>query len=191
MNALTINRPIRKLTRLMVMAAIPWILAGCNEFLVNTHTAPLEEPVAFDSLGWYRWVGSAPLSDLNRERLRLEHEVEATNGIIPSVQLAVILSDARVANQEAESEARRLLARADRRCFQQRFCADYVAFGELLQDMLKQRARLQIAEADWRRERENVQRLQDQIRRLEQQIQDLTTIEQQLMEREQIQQSKQ
>ncbi|MEX0618305.1 MAG: hypothetical protein WDZ76_13405 [Pseudohongiellaceae bacterium] len=176
---------IRKLTLISVAFAVPWILAGCAQLMDNilVNREPAEVGVAYNSLAYYNWLRSAPISNLNSERQRLEQEA-GSGDVIPSVQLAVVLTDSRIADEETESRAREVLRQADTVCGDQDHCENYLVFGKLWENMLDQRVRLQLTTADWRRDQENIRRLEDQIRLLEKQIQDLTGLEQQIMERE-------
>lgn len=154
------------------------ILGACS--YIPWHSEPLatREPGALD---YYTWVTSASVQELGLERQRLEAlqpTLEPDELAKAYVQLALLLSASQNATAKTEATALKLLADIQLDTTPNEQISEYLAFGALWKSVLEQRAKVRELTVKNQQKAEAVKKLQ-------QQIDALTSIEEQLLEREQ------
>ncbi len=173
------------------IAAPPGSLTRARAPLVSTLTP----------LHYYAWVNSATLEELQAERLRLGSrerfwlnerqrlEQGEADPVVDAVQLGMLLSVSALASPETEQEARTLLESAGDPAQASAASRDYAIFAGFLLGHLEQAWQLRAATSSVVESREKLEQLEHTNRELQQTIEALTSIEEQLIEREQAQET--
>lgn len=138
-------------------------------------------------LDYYQWTQAATLEELAAERLRLDARWGASDPLINTVHLAILLSLSNLASHESEAEATALLATIGDPARVDENRRAYAIFADFLRKHLEQRASLRHASSSVVASREKLETLERNNQQLQDKIQALTSIEEQLIEREQTQ----
>ena len=175
--------------------------------------APVREPADYGPLEYYAWLSSAPPAAAEAELARLEGNWWWRNTLVDRVQHALVLSASTLAGDAGRRQALELLDGVAKAPAAGGRDAEYRQFAAIWRSVLVLRDNLTVASLALRRAREDlretdaslqqvreafkdalesregharqIQELETQIRSLKKQIEALTTIEQQLIEREQ------
>jgi hypothetical protein len=135
---------------------------------------------------YYNWVQAASLPELEAEHERLMMRPGLTDPVIRTVHMGTLLGVSALATPETEQEALALLDLVDDNPLTDTN-RDYAAFAGFLRSHLLQRAELRTAQTSVEQARVRIDTLETSNGELQQQIDALTTLEQQLIEREQSQ----
>lgn len=150
--------------------------------------APVARPARASSvtpLDYYQWAQAAAPEELMAERLRLASPRRSAIPVVDAVHLGILLSLSAFASPETDREAMALLDTVAEVPDADTSSRDYAIFADLLLSHLQQREALRDATSsvvETREELETAERTNDQ---LQEKIEALTSIEQQLIEREQ------
>lgn len=189
------------------------LLSACGtpgELVERTLPEP-PVPARFGALEYLAWLQDAPPAELGVELERLEQEGPRAS-LVDKVQLALLLSASSRADAEGKRRAREILGTVGREFILAQRSRDYLTFAGVWHSVLMLRDRLAAASGsldalrlaleeaqarnarsdlelksarDAREEGERqVEELELQIKSLKKQIEALTSIEQQLIERE-------
>jgi len=198
---------------LFPVVALMWALGGCaNEpALYQTTMAPqpppeteyapvrkLEAPpraaaapspapreITVTPMHYYAWATKATPEELEAERLRLSSRRYPADPVIDTVHLGMLLSVSAIASRETELEAKALLESVNDPAYATPEGRDYAIFADFLLDHIEQRAHLREATSSVVASREKNASLERTNQDLKKTIEALTSIEEQLIEREQ------
>lgn len=162
------------------------VLAICSTVL-PPQAAGLDE-LAPTPLQYYEWSRTASAESIERERERIAEDTLTTDPVMTAVQLGLLLSTPAQASPASERDALVLLDAALRQPVALRADPEYRIFAGFLRTHLQQRFELRVAEATGLAGQQQLDSLQDANRQLQEKIDALTSIEQQLIQREQGQQ---
>lgn len=166
----TINEQSRYARHFRVLLPV-FLLVSCSQqsvFLPRAILGVATVPAAT----YFAWADSASAGELQPELDRLQAELEKELVLVPLVQRAIVLY-----HLENDSVALRDLTLDGLDCAGRSRCEDYIAIVVLLKELGELHQSQQT-------EKELAASLQKRVDELEQQIDALTTIEQQLLERE-------
>lgn len=166
------------------------VLAGCTLLPPATSsTGETEQPVPqqnlLSPLEYYAWVQQAPGNEIEAEHARLTRDTSSSNSYTGTVQLSMLLSFAANATAESETEAAALLQQATEGSSATVVNRDYEIFADVLLAHLEQKQALRLAGTENAEQMETIKQLEAGTRQLQEQIKALTSIEQQIIEREQ------
>ncbi|MEY4642601.1 MAG: hypothetical protein RLZZ227_2595 [Pseudomonadota bacterium] len=135
---------------------------------------------------YYSWVTAATLPELEAEYARLMERPSSADPVIRTAHIVTLLGVSALATPVTEEEALALLDIAKGSPITETN-RDYAAFAAFLRGYLQQRTELRSANSAAAQSRAELEQLQTSNAELQQQIDALTTLEQQLIEREQSQ----
>jgi hypothetical protein len=171
------------------------LLATCGVLLVSgcaaVRPAPAVLPeavarpgtVTVTPLQYIAWAQSASVAALQAERARLANLANPAD-LVLAVQHAIVLGLSAIADEAGETRALALLAAVEGRVPTLEENPEYRTLARLLRSYLLQRQDLRLAAASNGASRQEIDDLQQSNRQLQDKIDALTTIEQQLIERE-------
>lgn len=148
-----------------------------------TQTAARETAVT--PMHYYQWATKATPEELEAERLRLSSRRYPADPVIDTVHLGMLLSISAIASRNTELEAKALLESVNDPAFASVEGRDYAIFANFLLDHLAQRANLRAATSTAAASEEKNASLERTNQDLKKTIEALTSIEEQLIEREQ------
>ena len=181
------RRILRQAVQSLQLITLSLLASACG----TSSSGPLFLPAAdtpenYSVHAYYNWLDSADTEEIDTERVRLESE---ERDLTRDVQLALVYSVPETASIEQEQQAIELLSTLEPPGgvrFGVR--GAYSDFARIWRDVLQQRQALRNTETELVEALKIQNRqLQEESRRLQEQIDALTTIEQQLIEREQSQ----
>lgn len=161
-----------------------FVLIGISSTALPPQAAGLDEEAA-SPLQYYDWSKTASAESIAAERARIAEDTLTTDPMISAVQLGLLLSSPALSSPSTEREALALLDAALRQPVAMRSNLEYRSFAGFLRAHLQQRAELRSAEAAAVAGKEQIDSLQDSLRQLQDKISALTSIEEQLIQREQ------
>lgn len=144
------------------------------------------DPQRSEPLAYYDWARSADSNELIAEKKRLETVIVVTDQVIPVVQLSLLLTLVSDSGTHDIDRAITLLEEIELSC-DSTDCQSYFLFGGLWRGLLLERREFGAAIASGTKSDQELEILREQVKKLSQQIEALTNIEQQLIEREQLQ----
>jgi hypothetical protein len=164
-------------------------LASLSTPIVPT-TRPAREPLPRNTitpLDYYQWALQATPQELRAEQLRLATRADSADPVIATVHLGILMSVSALASRESERAALALLESlaAPGTDSDSAGGREYAIFADFLLEHLKQRADLRAATSNVVESREQLETLQRDNRQLQEKIEALTSIEEQIIEREQ------
>jgi hypothetical protein len=168
-----------------VVSALPVVHAA------TLHAPPVQarqEPARTSTitpLDYYEWALAATPQELLAERLRLTTRRVPEDPIVDTVHLGILMSLSTLASRESEEVAIDLLQSVGNPLRVDDESREYAIFADFLLDHLQQRADLRAATSNIVENREELETLERNNRQLQEKIDALTSIEEQLIEREQ------
>lgn len=159
------------------------------ELVQATLPRPAPVPEATSPLDYYQWAQSATPEELMSERERLSTYwitfEGAADPLVHTVHLGILMSLS--ASPDSEKEAMTLLATIDDPASVNADRREYAIFANFLRNHLEQRENLRLATSSVVESREELETLERNNQQLQEKIDALTSIEEQLIEREQAQ----
>ena len=152
---------------------------------VPATSRPAPRKGAVSPMHYYAWATKASPEELAAERLRLSSRRYPADPVIDTVHLGMLLSVSAIASRETELEAKALLESVNDPAYATPEGRDYAIFADFLLDHLEQREHLRAATTSVVASREKTASLERTNQDLKKTIEALTSIEEQLIEREQ------
>jgi hypothetical protein len=157
--------------------------------LATRRPAPVKTPLpaatTLTPLDYYQWAKAATPQQATAERLRLTMRHKPDDPVIDMVHLSMVLSLSPLATPETEQQAMALLDSVDGLASKSEDGREYAIFADFLRSHLQQREDLRSVTSSVVESREEVETLERNNHQLQEKIEALTTLEQQLIEREQ------
>ena len=161
------------------------LLGGCTTMALGPRrVASVQTEQPLPPLDYYAWVESAPESALKVELFGLEINAGNSDPIVTAVRTGMILSTPVLATTKTELQALSLVNEVASLEAKDEVSKAYKVFAEVLQLLLQQREHLRAADTANQRGLVEIDSLKQRNRQLQQQIEELTSIEQQIIERE-------
>jgi hypothetical protein len=152
---------------------------------------PAPREAAVTPMHYYAWATKATPEELEAERLRLSSRRYPADPVIDTVHLGMLLSVSAIASRDTELEAQALLESVNDPAYATLEGRDYAIFADFLLNHLEQREHLREATTSVVASREKNESLERTNQDLKKTIEALTSIEEQLIEREQEQEQEQ
>ena len=151
---------------------------------------PQEVPVSvapqLSALDYYAWVKSASVSELEVELFGLTISPKTADPLINAVRTSMILATSALATDKSTLEALALIQEVALLEANDDISNAYSTFAEVLQLILQQRSDLQLARSTNQKALKEIDILKSRNKQFQQQIEELTSIEQQIIQREQL-----
>ncbi|MES2623897.1 MAG: hypothetical protein V4628_01340 [Pseudomonadota bacterium] len=189
-----LRRPVLRLPVLKLSAskfAAVWLV--CSVLGACTTIAPeraevvsvaLDEQLA--PLEYYEWIRAAPEAALKVELYGLTINSLTTDPVVTAVRTSMILGASAFTTRESEQQASRLIDDVSGMQTTTDIGNAYKMFAGVLQTLSQERQDLRAARATVQRALVEIDGLKSRNKQLQQQIEELTSIEQQIIEREQL-----
>lgn len=158
--------------------------------------APQAVAAPIRPLAYYKWAQAATVQELRVERRRIASRRTPADPVIDTVHLGILMSLPAHATPEDEAAALELLSSLDAAgvvdapedfTHLSESSREYALFAGFLLEHLQQRAELRSAQSRAAASRAQLETLERENRQLQEKIDALTSIEEQLIEREQAQ----
>jgi len=164
-----------------------FMLGGCTTVAPAPPAAPAVIVEQTRSpLDYYAWVKTATESELEVELFGLAINSMTSDPVVTAVRTIMILSTSALANDETELRVLELTNEVPGLEAKDDISKSYKIFAEVMQPILQQRQELQKAATANQLGLREIDSLKRRNRQLQQQIEELTSIEQQIIEREQL-----
>ena len=172
------------LCRALVLACC--LLSACTAIVPeqNGQVVIVEDRIA--PLDYFTWMKNASEADLEVELAKLRMNASASDPVVTAVRTSMILSTSALADRKAEPEALALLKDIASVETDNNTSAAYKIFAEVLATLLQERQDSRDVRTVNQRALVEIDSLKKKNRQLQQQIEELTSIEQQIIEREQL-----
>lgn len=186
------------------------VMAACN--VVSPLRTEPETREQFNLVEYYAWIKTAAIDELRNEMEFIESNAELFDPYIKEIQLALLYGASAISTDFSERKAADIVARLKANEMPPITYAEAIAFLEIIDTLLMQRQTIRLSELEnmylkvalsddtslneAKEEleankkvitdlKEQIGTLDDQINLLQEQIEALTSIEQQLLDREQ------
>jgi len=176
---------------LLIFLSFPWLLscAVIGEFYTSDEGNTDYTNISVSPLEYFTWLTSASDEELGIEKIRLDNEKQNRDSPVNAIQLALLLSVPRASTEATERDAMELIAIELARDNSSTDVREqqYQTLARIWFLLLKNRKALREVEASQQSDQIKLEVLHEKARQLEKQIEALTSIEQNLIEREQLQ----
>jgi len=175
----------------LILLSFPWLLSCAVIAEFNTPGAGNagNKTISLSPLEYFIWLKSASAEELVIEKIRLDNEKQTGDSAVNTIQLALLLSVPWASTEATERDAMELivveLARDNSSAEAKQ--QEYQTLAGIWFVLLENRKALREAEASQQSDQAELEVLHEKVGQLEKQIEGLTSIEQNLIEREQLQ----
>ncbi len=187
----TVHNNHKLMKIVLLLLSFPWLLscAVIGEFYTPDAGNAGNKNIPVSPLEYFTWLKSASDEELVIEKIRLENEKQNGDSPVNAIQLALLLSVPWTSTETTERDAMELIAveLARDKPSTDTKQLEYQALAKIWFLLLENKKALTEVEASQQSDQVKLEVLHEKARQLEKQIEALTSIEQNLIEREQLQ----